>query len=205
MGRAIAKTEEEVAFELMTQLKTRGHPEKPPAMATDGKGSYREAMLWTWGQVPEYAGRGRPPIHKQPGPDWHYLQVVKERSGSRLIAVHTQVVSGDPEEVRALLGGHTAYVERTHLTSRQMNARLVRKSLSYCKQVRLLRAASSWEDWIYNVTRPVKTLRVECTASSRQQRWQARTPAMAAGLPDHIWTVKELLMTVVLPTTINTK
>src|SRR2546421_618847 len=76
----------------------------------------------------------------------------KSASSSRLIAVHTQVVYGDPEEVRALLGGHTAYVERTHLTSRQMNARLVRKSLSYSKQVRLLRAASSWEDWIYNVT-----------------------------------------------------
>src|SRR5207248_3602852 len=61
IGRAIAKTEEEVAFELMAQLKARGHPTRPPAMATDGKGSYREAMLETWGQVPAYAGRGRPP------------------------------------------------------------------------------------------------------------------------------------------------
>jgi hypothetical protein len=90
IGRSIAKTEEDVALELMTQLKGRGHPERPPAMATDGKGSYREAMLETWGQVPEYAGRGRPPTRKQPGPDWHSLQVVKERSGSRLIAVYTR-------------------------------------------------------------------------------------------------------------------
>src|SRR5947209_13145098 len=79
IGRAIAKTEEEVALELMSQLKARGHPESPPAMATDGKGSYREAMLETWGQVPTYGGRGRPPTHKQPDADWHYLQVVKER------------------------------------------------------------------------------------------------------------------------------
>src|SRR5437762_8350801 len=63
IGRAIAKTEEAVALELMAQLKARGHPEKPPAMATDGKGSYREAMLETWGQVPAYGGRGRPPTH----------------------------------------------------------------------------------------------------------------------------------------------
>src|SRR6266516_1144089 len=146
IGRAIAKTEEEVALELMAQLKARGHPTTPPAMATDGKGSYREAMVETWGQVPEYGGRGRPPTHKQPGPDWHYLPVVKERSGNRLIAVHTHVVYGDAEEVRALLGEHTAYVERTHLTSRQMNGRLVRKSLSYSKQLRLLRAARSWEE-----------------------------------------------------------
>ena len=189
----------------MTQLKKRGHPKTPPAMATDGKGSYREAMVETWGQVPAYGGRGRPPTHKQPGADWHYLQVVKERSGSRLIAVHTQVVYGDPQEVRALLGEHTAYVERTHLTSRQMNGRLVRKSLSYSKQLRLLRAACSWEDWVYNLTRPLKTLRVERAVGYGPQRWQGRTPAMAAGLTDHIWTIKELLTTVVIPTAINTE
>ena len=89
--------------------------------------------------------------------------------------------------------------------SRQMNGGLVRKSLSYSKQLRLLRAASSWEDWVYNLTRPVKTLRVKLPAGQGQHRWQARSPAMVAGLTDHIWTVKELLMTVVLPTAINTK
>jgi hypothetical protein len=77
IGRAIAKTDEAVALELMGQLQEREHPEKPKAVATDGKGSYREAMLATWGQVPDYAGRGRPPTQRQPGPDWHYLQVVK--------------------------------------------------------------------------------------------------------------------------------
>ena len=193
-----------MALQLMTQLKERGHPQTPPAIATDGKGSYREAMLETWGQVPEYGGRGRPPTRKQPGPDWHYLQVVKERSGSRLIAVHTQVVYGNPQEVRARLREHTAYVERTHLTSRQMNGRLVRKSLSYSKQLRLLRAACSWEDWVYNLTRSVKTLRQEQAVGSGQRRWQARSPAMAAGITDHIWTINELLMAVVIPTAINT-
>jgi hypothetical protein len=129
--------------------------------------------------------------------------VVKERSGNRLVAVHTQVIYGDPHQVSALLGKHTAYVERTQLTSRQMNGRLVRKSLSYSKQLRLLRAACSWEDWVYNLTRPVKTLRQEQTVGSGQRRWQARTPAMAAGLTDHTWTVKELLTTVVIPASIN--
>jgi hypothetical protein len=48
-------------------------------------------------------------------------------------------------------------------------------------------------------------LRVKQVAGYRQQRWQARTPAMAAGLTDHIWTVQELLMTVVILTAINTQ
>lgn len=203
VGRAIGKNEAEVAHQLMVQLKERGHPDAPPALATDGQGSYREAMVETWGQVPEYAGRGRPPTQKQPQPGWHYLKVVKHRSGSRLTGVSIQVVYGNPEEVISLLGQHTAYIERTHLTSRQMNGRLVRKTLSYSKQVEMLEAASAWEDWVYNLTRPVKTLRVEI--NNGLCRWQPRSPAMVAGLTDHIWTVKELLMAVVAPDTINTK
>jgi hypothetical protein len=53
VGRAIAKTEEEVAPQLMEQIKKHHPEEKPPVLATDGKGAYREAMLCTWGTVPE--------------------------------------------------------------------------------------------------------------------------------------------------------
>ena len=155
VGRAIGKTEEEVAHELMAQLKDRGHPDQPPAMATDGKGDYRTALVETWGQVPSYQGRGRPPTQKQPQPEWQYVQVIKERSGSRVTAVHIQVVYGNPEEVLELMGGHTAYVERTNLTSRQMNGRLVRKTLSSSKHLEALEAACAWEDWVYNLTRTV--------------------------------------------------
>ena len=204
VGRAIAKTEEEVAPQLMQQIKKHQPDEKPPALATDGKGAYREAMLETWGKVPQYHGRGRPPTLPQPEKDWHYLQVIKKREGSKLIGVTTKVIYGDPEEVKTLLGEHTAYIERTHLTSRQMNGRLVRKTLSFSKELRLLKSASTLEDALYNFTRPVKTLRVELTKHSKQAHWQQRTPAMAAGLSDHIWTAKELLHFVLIPSTTNT-
>ena len=203
VGRSIGKNECEVAMALMAQLKDRGHPDAPPAIATDGKGSYREAMVETWGQVPEYSGQGRPATHKQAQPGWHYLQVIKHRSGSRLTDITIKVIYGDPEKVRSLLGEHTAYVERTNLTSRQMNGRLVRKTLSFSKELEMLEASCAWEDWAYNLTRHVKTLRVE--TNDGQRRWQPRSPAMAAGLTDHIWTVKELLMTVVAPDVTNTK
>lgn len=202
VGRAIGKTEEEVAHDLMAQLKDRGHPNAPPAIATDGKGDYRTALVDTWGHVPAYGGRGRPPTQKQPQPDWQYMQVVKERSGSRVMAVHITVVYGDPDEVLDLLGGHTAYVERTNLTSRQMNGRLVRKTLSYSKQLEAFQAACAWEDWVYNLTRTVDTLSIP--QRDGQRRWKRQTPAMEAGLTDHIWTIKELLMTVVPPSTLNT-
>jgi len=148
LGRAIAKTEEEVADALMAQLKRRGHPDCPPPMATDGKGGYRDALVETWGQAPHYGGRGRPPTRKHAQPDWHYLQVIKHRSGHRLSGVTIKVVYGTPDEVIALVGAHIAYVERTNLTSRQMNGRLVRKTLSFSKQLAMLEAACAWEDWV---------------------------------------------------------
>ena len=202
VGRALGQTEAEVARERMAPRTARGHPETPPAIATAGTGDYRTALVETWGEVPASQGRGRPPTQKQPQPDWQYVQVIKERSGSRVTAVHIQVVYGDPEEVLDLMGGHTAYVERTNLTSRQMNGRLVRKTLSYSKQLDALEAACAWEDWVYNLTRTVDTLAIPVRDGNR--RWQRQTPAMAAGLTDHMWTIQELLMTVVPPSIVNT-
>ncbi len=68
-----------------------------------------------------------------------------------------KVVYGDPLEVQATLGAHTASVERTNLTSRHLNGRLVRNTFSFSKELRLLEAASGWEDAMDNCTRPVKT------------------------------------------------
>ncbi len=105
------------------------------------------------------------------------MQVIKERSGSRLTAVHITVVYGDPDEVLELMGGHTADVERTNLTSRQMNGRLVRKSLSYSKQREALEAACAWEDWVYNLTHPVESshcgwMRRTDAGSGRRRQWR---------------------------------
>jgi hypothetical protein len=72
IGSAIGKTEEEIAPILMEQVKMHAPDDGPPAIATDGKGAYREAMLETWGKVPEYSGRGAPPKLKKPGKDWQY-------------------------------------------------------------------------------------------------------------------------------------
>lgn len=176
-------------------------------MASDGKGGYREALLQTWGEVPEYRGRGRPPTLKRAQPEWQYLQVIKNRCGGRLTEVSIKVVYGQPEEVINSVGAHTAYVERTNLSSRQMNGRLVRKTLSYSKQLDALEASCAWEDWVYNLGRPLKTLAVELEMRTEGQRRRRKpiSPAMAAGLTDHVWGVEELLSTVVRPQAINTK
>lgn len=202
LGRGIAKTETAASAEAFRQFKRRGHPEMPPPLASDGFGGIDAALIEVYGRVPPYQGRGRPAEKKRPVPGWQYLQLVKQR-GERggVIGTRPRVVFGDEDEVLALLGTSTSYVERTHLTSRQMNGRLVRKGLGFSKALRAQRAACAFEDAIYNLVRPLKTLREEVNpeAVRFRRRWRVRTPAMAAGLTDHVWSVKELLRTMALP------
>lgn len=141
-------------------------------------------MLDTWGKLLEYTGRGRLPTCKQSRPGWKRLQVIKHRSCCRLIRVTHKVVYGDPNEVPDLMGLNTAYVERTNLTSRQMKGRMVRKTLSFSREEEMLRAYCALKDAVYNLTRPVKSLRLE--VNNDQRRWEPSSPAMAAGLTDHI-------------------
>ena len=79
-----------------------------------------------------------------------------------------------------------------NLTSRQSNGRLVRKTLSHSKKAYYLQRHLGLEDTVFNFVRPHQALRVTFPPPIHGRKWQ-RTPAMAAGLTDHIWTLEELL------------
>jgi len=200
VGRGIGQTETQAAIELWQQIKQRkAHADGPPPVLSDGWGGHREALLQVYGRVPEYRGRGRPPTRKQPVAGWHYTQMVKQRDATgNLIGVDIRVIYGD-DTTLAQTGTRTVYVERTNLTSRLMNGRLVRKTLGFSKDLTLLEASCVWEDVVYNLTRSVKTLRLEVMPQTKR-RWIHRSPAMAAGITDHIWSIRQILMAVPLPT-----
>ena len=198
-ARGMAKTETKASIEVFQTLQRRGHPDAPPPTVSDGWGGIDDAMVEVYGVVPEYQGIGRPPTLKRPQPGWQYLQVVKQRENGRVVGVRLRVIFGDKDDVLALLGKSTAYIERTHLTMRLFNGRLTRRTLAFSKELRMYRASAAWEDIVYNFVRPLETLRLEIF-NDPKRRWRPRTPAMAAGLTDRVWTVKELLTTVVLPT-----
>jgi hypothetical protein len=199
VGRGIGQTETEAAIELWQQVKRRdAHCDSPPPVLSDGWGGHREALVPVYGHVPAYKGRGRRPTRKQPGQDWHYTQMVKQRDEpGNWLGIEVRVIYGD-ETTLQQTGQRTVPVERTHLTSRHMNGRLVRKTLGFSKRVQMLRAACVWEDVVYNLAHRIKTLRIEVT--NTDQRWVQRSPAMAAGLTDHIWSIRELLTCVPIPT-----
>ena len=199
VARGIAKNETLASVEVFKTLKLRGHPDGPPPTISDGWGGIDEAMIEVYGAVPEYCGRGRPPTKKRAGSDWIYLQMVKQRDDrGRVKGIKLRVRFGKKSEVIALLGKSTAYIERSNLTSRLFNGRQVRKTLAFSKDVTAYRAAAAWEDGYYNLVRPHKSLRLP-VADGSPRKWLLRTPAVAAELTDHIWTVKELLTMLPVP------
>jgi len=139
----IAKNETLASVEVFRKLKRRGHLEGPPPTISDGWGGIDEAMIEVYGIIPEYAGRGRPPTRKRAGPDWQYVQMVKQRDEhGRVQGTKLRVIFGKKTEVLALLGRSTAYIERSNLTSRLFNGRQVRKTLAFSKNVDLYRASA---------------------------------------------------------------
>lgn len=198
VARAIAKDETQASIGVFAMLRRRGHPDRPPPTISDGWGGIDDAMIAVYGTVPPYSGRGRPPTRKQAGADWLYLQMVKQRdTHGRFVGTKLRAIFGSKHEAMQLLGTSTAYIERSNLTSRVFNSRQVRKTLGFSKALDSYRAAATWEDGYYNLMRAHKSLRVPVD-DLPGQRWQPRTPAMAAKLTDHCWTVKEMLTTLPL-------
>jgi hypothetical protein len=161
------------------------------------------AMYSTPEPPPARRGPGRP--RKEPrrvvDPDLRYAQVRKVRERGHVVEVKRQILFGSEDDLIRILQAegcgsriNTAYVERDNLTSRQNNGRLVRKTLSFSKRKDSLQHHIDFEDAVYNLVRPHHALRLRLRRPAAHGRlWTPRTPAMAAGLTDHIWSLEELL------------
>ena len=93
----------------------------------------------------------------------------------------------------------TALVERMNLTLRQALAPLTRKTTSFCKDRTRMQQRVVFFQAFYNVARPHLSLQQPLPLHERTRhgairpQWRERTPAMAAGLTNHVWTFRELL------------
>jgi len=143
-------------------------------------------------------GPGRPPnpTRVMP-PDLGYATVHKTREKGRVVRVTRSVVFGTLAVITALLestaaGGkiNTSYVERNNGTERGQNSRKIRKTYRFSKEWEIHNAASFFSGFSYNFCWPVRTLRDKNSEGS----WQPRTPAMSAGLTDHVWSLDEWVL-----------
>lgn len=164
-----------------------------PVWTSDGLDSYGEALKdrhCILKVYPRTGERGRPRRAKLVAcPELRYGQVVKKRDERhRVIEVFKQSVYGDiPLEMIS-----TAYIERHNLNLRHENRRLTRKTIAFSKKVEGLHAQMTVYQAYFNLVRPHWGLRVRISGNNLR-KWQSNSPAIAAGLTDHIWSLKELL------------
>lgn len=174
-----------------------------PAYFSDGYTCYLTALIAFYHTKVTFARTGKPGRPKNPTivphEDLIYGQLVKEKKQGRLHTLSTRVLLGANRLTELGLTVSTALVERVNLTMRQALAPLVRKTMSFCKERKPMRQRVTFFHAFYNFARPHQSLRTQLPVQLRRRtgairpRWRHRTPAMAAGLTDHVWTFRELL------------
>jgi IS1 family transposase len=173
-----------------------------PCFFSDGFSCYLNALMAFYYSIVNFPRTGKPgrPKHPviQPHPDLVYAQLVKHKQGGRLKSIETRVLCGAQRLLQLGLSVSTSLVERFNLTLRNSLAPLVRKTNSFCKDRQQMRNRVLFFHVFYNFARPHMSLRLpleqpQPSSGLIQLKWQHRTPAMAAGLSDRVWSFRELL------------
>jgi IS1 family transposase len=140
-------------------------------LTNDGHQPYIVAVSRAFGGDVDYAQ-----IVKQYGPDPTEDQ--RRYSPAKCIGVERNPIIGDPDPAHV----STSYVERSNLTMRMNMRRFTRLTNAFSRKIENHAAAVSLHFMAYNFARPHKSLKNP----------YPRTPAMAAGVADHVWTLREI-------------
>jgi len=166
-------------------------------VCVDGLASYVTAFLQVFRQ-PIYTGRrGRPRLVLPDG--FQFAQVVKHAAKRHVIGVTRRVLHGTLAGIEAVLSAtatgtviNTAYIERLNATFRAHLAPLTRRGRAIARTEAALTAGMWLVGTAYNFCWPHDSLR-QLAPDHAPRKWLRRTPAMAAGLTDHCWSLDELL------------
>jgi IS1 family transposase len=171
----------------------------PGLITTDEYRVYFGAVLNAYGirtQHPRTGKAGRPRQPSvEPPPGLVYAMVHKTREMGRVVDVSIRRVFGTQKQLDAVLkrskvSSHvnTTFIERFNGTVRQHNSRKARKVYTFSKELEQHHAMSWFAAAYYNFCRPHLGLRLR-----NKKRWFQRTPTMAAGLSDHVWSLPEFM------------
>ncbi len=161
------------AFEFTKDLKAR--LANRVQITTDGHKMYLEAVENAFGSEVDYAM-----LVKLYGQD---PENEKRYSPAECISTEKHIIQGNPDK-KAI---STSYVERQNLTMRMSMRRFTRLTNAFSKKVEYLEYHVALHFMYYNFARPHKTL----------ANPYPRTPAMAAGISNHIWTIEEIVKLVI--------
>jgi IS1 family transposase len=184
-------------------------PDCVPLFLTDGYQPYFTAILTHfgyWVQPPRRQGKGPMPKPRgMPLPELLYAQVVKTLRRRRLVRLTHRAVFGTKEVVEQVLASYgwqinTAFIERANLSIRQHVAAVGRRVSTLCKGEAGLRDQLALYHVYYNFCLPHASLRqalaepIATKGTGSAKLWRPCTPAMAAGLTDHVWSLREVLL-----------
>ena len=198
-----------MAQRVVHQVAQRLAPGWVPLFLTDGLKEYATALLTHWGHwIHPERRQDKGPMPKprwMPLPQLRYAQVVKSYRRRRIVGVKHRVVFGTQlaiEQVLAACGWtiNTAFVERLNLALRQHVAAIGRRVNTLCRGTDGLQYQLVLFQVYYNFVLPHASLRQlllipEATPGRGAARvgWPC-TPAMAAGVTDHVWSLKDVLL-----------
>ena len=192
------KRTEDKAHQLVRDFRARTGGRLMNLMTSDEYPAYKAAIREAYAVKQEQPRTGRPgrprkPKEVLPG-GLKYATFHKHRENGRVVRVTTRVVFGRLAAVLAALAlslvsrrVSTAFVERQHGSDRNRNRRKVRKTCCFSKDWRVHEAMTYFTLYSSNFCWPVRTLRKKVG----RKRYEPRTPAMVAGLTDHVWTIQE--------------
>jgi IS1 family transposase len=195
-GKRTAKNVDKLVADF--KKRTNGHIMN--LITSDEYKPYKKAILKAYGRnvrPPATGKRGRPKGSRRvPVKGLKYATVHKIRRKGRVVNIELRTIFGSKSDIQAAIDAsavsktiNTAFIERHNGTDRNRNARKVRKSYCFSKDWDVHNAMTYFTMYSYNFCWPVRTLRVQ----ERNDRWLSRTPAMVAGLTDHIWSLHEWL------------
>ena len=171
---------------------------RPLLFCVDGCVAYLRAIRRVFREPIRTGKRGGPRL--RPWDGIHIAQVVKQYANKHVLAIRRRIVQGTQAQIDALLqhsqgGGliNTAYIERLNATFRSRITALIRRGRALARQTQTLHNAMYLVGTIYNFCTYHKSLRLPLYLPNERRRWLRRTPAIAAGITDHLWTVAELL------------
>jgi hypothetical protein len=191
-GKRTAENSEKIVQEV--QDRTRGRTDL--LLTTDAHAPYATAIEKVYGtEVQQSKSGGDATKRKRVMPrKLCYATVSKKREKGRVVEVLSVLVFGMMCVLSLWLRRskvsrkvNTSFVERQNLTDRRQNSRKHRKTGGFSKKRSLHRAATYYVSYSYNYCWVVRTLATKNDEGRKVQR----TPAMAAGLTDHVWSVRE--------------
>jgi hypothetical protein len=198
-----------MAQRLVHQVTQVMAPHGAPLFLTDGLRDYLTALLTHdghWMQPERHQAKGPQPKPRwMPLPGLLYARVVKSYRRRRLVGVKHRVIFGAVHTIELILAKrgwtiNTSFVERLNLDFRQHVAAIGRRVNTLCKHEVGLRQQLTLFHVYHNFVLPHTSLRVPLPelepvpGPGTIKRWQPRTPAMAAGLTDRVWSLREVLM-----------